>query len=590
MPRVLLHAPEHDREFSLGWLATAWMEALVLHADGDVLGDPVVHTLEQTELIVDAYALYPPGKKTTAATPKRVGRRLYDSVFYSRLKGADKSGMGARFGLFEALGPCRFAGIAEGGEVYRDPYGLGFTYVYAKGEPMGRHVSTPFIRCMATEEEQTGNVYDTIYYNLTSGLLAKAMNRKDDAGFTRVLLPKRGEITPSTASAAAKDGGKETYVDFDETHLYITPVLKRMFNTVTRNLRKRKKLAETWYFESTTMFAEDEGSVAENTIKYAELIQAGRTRQHRAGLLVDWRYGECDDLTDVKKVRAAVEEAAGDLDFIDIDGYVESFFDPRFDPEEQRRYFMNARSSAEHAYIRRDEWVAVGPPMGPSGVPLPLPRFNMRDPIVIGFDGSRRRQRGVTDATALIGCRVRDGFLFELGVWEQPPGPRPKDKEGKDIPWAIPIAAVDKRVRDVMRDYNVVGFYADPAKWESYVAAWEQAFRDKLKVKSSAAHPIEWWMTGGRDKAVHDILVSFEDAVLEHQLWHDGSDALTRHVLNARRKYGKTGYGIGKEHPGSANKIDACVAAVLAYQCRLEALARGFSKPTRPRSAPTKIR
>src|SRR5690606_17002077 len=153
----------------------------------------------------------------------------------------------------EGLGPCRFAGIAEGGEVYKDPWGLGFEYVYAPGEPMGRPVRTPFLRTMATEEDQTGQVYDVIHYNLTEGPLAEAMNRKDDAGITRILLPERGEITPSTASAASKDGGKETFVVFDETHLYITPELRRMYRTVTRNLGKRKKIAGTWYLETTTM-------------------------------------------------------------------------------------------------------------------------------------------------------------------------------------------------------------------------------------------------------------------------------------------------------------------------------------------------
>ena len=48
-----------------------------------------------------------------------------------------------------------------------------------------------------------------------------------------------------------------------------------------------------------------------------------------------------------------------------------------------------------------------------------------REVITLGFDGSRSRARGVTDATALIGCRVSDGHLFEPlphCVWEQPAG------------------------------------------------------------------------------------------------------------------------------------------------------------------------
>lgn len=572
MPRLLVQAPDHDRNFSLGWLAVAWMEALCLHGDGDVLGEPVVHGDESTGLIVDSYALAKP--KTVA--PARVGRRLYDSVFFSRPKGADKSGLGARFGLFEALGPCRFAGIAEGGEVYKDPFGLGFRYEYLPGEPMGRPLSTPFIRCMATEENQTGNVYDNIYYNLTEGPLAEAMARRDDAGLTRVLLPNRGEITPSTASASSKDGGKETFVDFDESHLYNNPELRRMYATTTRNLRKRSKIAETWYLETTTMFAPGEDSVAEATYKLAKLIEEGRTKRSR--LLLDHQWGECDDLSDETKLRAAIRDAYGEaMAWVDEDSTVDEFLDPRKDPEDSRRYFLNAPTSHSSAYLRAEWWAAVGP-----NEDEPFQTVTDRDAITLGFDGSRKRARGVTDATALIGCRVSDGHLFTIRVWEQP-----ANTTGE---WMVPHAEVDAEVAAAFAKYNVVGFFADPAKWESYVAKWEAEYGKKLKARATQANPIEWWMVGGTAKKVHEAIKSFEDAVLEKQLTHDGSSVLTRHVLNARRRYARTGYGIAKEHPESPNKIDACIAAILAYQARLVALSKGADAPRRKRKAPTRIR
>lgn len=156
MPHVTVRAPGHDRSRSLGWLSVAWMEYFVVHGPGDVQGEPVRHGDEYTGFVVDCYAV-----------DDDEGRLLYDSAFFSRPKGCDKSGIGARIGLFEALGPARFAGWAEGGEVYRDPRGLGFEYVYEPGEPMGRPVKVPYLRIMATEEGQTGNVYDTIYFNLT---------------------------------------------------------------------------------------------------------------------------------------------------------------------------------------------------------------------------------------------------------------------------------------------------------------------------------------------------------------------------------------------------------------------------------------
>lgn len=145
MPRDLLLAPAHDRDRSLGWLAVAWMEHFCVHGPGQVVGQPVEMGDEYTYYVVDCYAV--------GDHPSN-NHMLYDSAFLSRPKGCDKSGLGARLALFEAFGPCRFGGWARGGEVYEDPWGLGFRYVYQPGEPMGKHIKSPIIQCMATEEGQ----------------------------------------------------------------------------------------------------------------------------------------------------------------------------------------------------------------------------------------------------------------------------------------------------------------------------------------------------------------------------------------------------------------------------------------------------
>jgi hypothetical protein len=563
VPREVIRAADHDRDLSLGWLALAWMEALVVHGPGDVQGEPVVHGDEMSEFVADCYAL------------GGDGRRRYDSAFYSRPKGGDKSGLGARLCLFEALGPARFDGWAQGGEVYTDPFGLGFSYTYDAGEPMGRPVKVPYIRCMATEEGQTGNVYDTIHFNLTEAPLSQAMGRKDDAGLTRIWLPGGGEITPSTASSSSKDGGKETFVDFDETHLYNTPELRRMYATVTRNLRKRKKIAETWFVETTTMFAAGQESSAEATYHLAEKIREGKAKRQR--LLFDHRWGDCDDLTDEVQLRSAITEAFGDaMAWNDLDGLVNEFFEGRSATKDSRRYFLNSPSSSINAWLMEYEWNARGPGQGGDGAEPPA----KRDVITLGFDGSRKRARGVTDATALIGCRVRDGHVFQLRVWEQP-----DDQED----WQVPVTEVEAEVREAFATYDVVGFYADPAKWETVVAGWEASYGSRLKIKATAQHPIQWWMTGGRASMTVRALEKFESAVLDGELTHDGASALTRHVLNARRIVSTRGIQIGKPNPDSPHKIDAAVAAVLAWQARLDAMAAGLGK-TRSTFVPSRIR
>src|SRR5690606_23195518 len=101
-----------------------------------------------------------------------------------------------------------------------------------------------------------------------------------------------------------------------------------------------------------------------------------------------------------------------------------------------------------------------------------------RDVIVLGFDGSRKRSNAVTDATALIGCRVSDGHLFELGVWEQPTGPAGDN-------WEVPVLEVENAVANAFHRFTVVGFFADPARWGSYLVQWEARYGPKLQVKAS---------------------------------------------------------------------------------------------------------
>jgi hypothetical protein len=189
--------------------------------------------------------------------------------------------------------------------------------------------------------------------------------------------------------------------------------------------------------------------------------------------------------------------------------------------------------------------------------------------IVLGFDGSRSRHYATADATALVGCRVRDGFVFLLGCWEQPPGPVGRD-------WQVPAGDVDRLVRAVFATYDVCGFYCDPSRWESYVAKWEGDFLHRLTVKASAAYPCEWWPT---DRRMARASEQFHAAVIAGELRHDGHPTLARHVLNARRKPTSHGVSVRKEHPASDKKIDAAVAAILAWDARLDALASKYTRP-----------
>ncbi|MCK9921612.1 phage terminase family protein [Frankia sp. AgPm24] len=543
MVRELVRAPGHDRHRALG-VTLAWIEAWCVHGPGDVQGRPLSGPDalplddEFAGLILDCYAL------------DENGRRLYDTAVVSRAKGRAKSELAGFIALAEAFAPVRFAGWAEGGEryVWRD-----WAYEYEPGEPMALPVVHPIIRCLATEETQAGNTYDNIYYNLAEGPLGEDLPT-GAAGLTRVFLPDGGEIIPSTASSAAKDGGKESFAVFDEPHLYTLPDLRRMYTTVDRNLRKRRA-ASPWALLTSTTYQPGEGSTLESLHDRARLTAEGRTREHR--MLFDHREAPPDvDLTDRASLRAALAEVYGPFaPALDLDSIIENeFWNLSKDVQDARRYFLNQPTAAVDAWLSRQEWAACA---------QPEVVVDDSDPLVMFFDGSK-----TDDATGLVGCRMADGHLVVLGCWEKPQGAAGQD-------WQVDRADVDRVVRQAFDRRPVVGFFADLAEFESYVDAWATDFRRELLVDGTGGrrrHPVAFDMRG-RGSEFTEAVERMHTDVRDRELTHDGDSRLARHVLNARRHPNRWGVSISKESRESPKKIDLAVCAAGARMVRRLVLA-----------------
>lgn len=546
MPRELIRAPGHDQARSLGYLGWAWIEHFCVHGPGDVQGmslsPDVAGSLPLDEefggFIVDCYAH--DGK----------GRRHYDAAFISRAKGRAKSELAAFIALFEAFGPCRFAGFAKGGEtfVWRD-----FHYEYSPGEPMGRPVTYPFIRCLATEEGQAGNTYDNIYFNLEEGPLGEDLPSNAN-GLTRVFIPGGGEIRPSTASNSAKDGGKESHVVFDETHLYVTPELRRMYATVSRNMAKRKDAAP-WSLQTSTMYQPGQNSTAERTHERARLIREGRVRESR--LLFDHIEAPPEvDLTNRAAIVKALREVYGPFaDAMDLDGMVDrEFWNVERDIEDTRRYFFNQPTAARDAWTTHAAWKA--------NEVDDLAPLEAGEELALFFDGSKS-----DDSTGLLGVRCSDGAPFLLGAWEKPTD----DADG----WEVPKADVDRVVRRVFKIYKPLAFYADVKEFEQYVDAWGAEFGDRLLIEATpgrSRHAVAWDMRGRvKDftEAAERTLVDINDRAIQH----NGDDRLRRHVLNARRSPNKYGVSISKEGRESPRKIDFAVCLIGARKAWRDLLA-----------------
>lgn len=524
--------PEYPGELpTLGWTVLDWMGEM-LAAPDRAWFEPLVLKPEQAQFVLNFYALDP-----------RTGRRRYRRGVLSRPKGWGKSPILAALACAEALAPV----VPDGWD--------------ANGEPVGRPWSdlrTPWVQIAAVSEDQTKNAWSPLLDMLREGPVLDAYPGLEPME-TFVNLPK-GRIEPVTSSASSREGNRPIFCLLDQTEEWKpSNGGVRLAAVMRRNLGKTNGSS----IEAPNAYVPGDESVAESSAEYWKRIVEGRAKDD--GLLYDHREWPADtDMSDRASLLAGLAVAYGDSaaeagGWVDLERIAAEVWDPATDPQDARRYYGNQITHASDQWITQPEW---------SGCANAAKIVADGDVITLGFDGSRKRNRGVTDATALVGCRVSDGHLFVLGVWEQPDGPVGED-------WSVPVPEVLATVAEAFERFQVVGFFADPAKWEGHVADWEAQWGAGLKVKATVNHPVEWWMTGGRSIMIVRALEKFHSAVVERELTHDGSSVLARHALNARRRASKSGLQIAKEHPDSPRKIDAIVASVLAWQARLDAVAKG---------------
>ena len=501
---------------------------------------PLDLTREQAQFVLNFYALDP-----------GTGRRRYRRGVLSRSKGWGKSPLLAALACAEALGPV----VPDGWDV--------------DGEPVGRPWAasrTPWVQLAAVSEDQTRNAWAPLLEMLRDGPAIDEFPGLTPME-TFVALP-RGRIEFVTSSATSREGNRPVFAVLDQTEEWKPGNGGvRLAATLRRNLGKTGGAS----IESPNAFEPGAGSVAEASAEYFKAIREGRARDD--GLLWDHREAPPEtDMGDRTSLHAGLLYAYGDSaqeagGWVDLERIMAEVWDPATEPQSARMYYLNQVTHASDAWLSQPEWAACSRPdvVVADG-----------DVVTLGFDGSRQRAKGATDATALIGCRVSDGHVFEVGVWEQPQGPT---GEG----WSVPTTEVDAAVRNAFDRFGVVGFYCDPARWEGYVAQWEASYNKQLVVKASRDHPCEWWFTGGRMGQIIRAIDQFHSAVVDNELTHDGGYALTRHVLNARRRTTRSGTTIAKESPDAVRKIDAAVAATLAWQARLDAVASG-AKPRKART------
>jgi phage terminase large subunit-like protein len=371
----------------------------------------------------------------------------------------------------------------------------------------------------------------------------------------------RARIEAVTSSPRAMEGGRPTFVLLNETHHWVDSNQgHEMAAVIERNSTKSADgMSRT--LALTNAYEPGEDSVAERTREAFEAADAGRVTD--TGLFYDSLEAPAEAKLTEEWIIPTLKAVRGDSVWLDLERLKASILDVRNPPSRSRRFWFNQITAAEDAYLAPYEWDAN---------PHEDLELEDGDDIVVFFDGSKS-----DDATGLIGCRIRDGFVKTLGVWQRPAN------WPSDVPYRVPREEVDGVVDQVFARYKPLAFFADPGAgydeadgeryWDGYVDAWAQRYGQRLKLKAVSSghgqHAVMWDMGDRRRQQVFTEAVDrFYRDVLERQVPHDGHKVLRQHVANARRRTNAWGYTIGKEHRESARKIDLAVCAIGARMLR----------------------
>lgn len=248
----------------------------------------------------------------------------------------------------------------------------------------------------------------------------------------------------------------------------------------------------------------------------------------------EWALSKDDDLDDMQVVKQA-----NPASWQTLEALAARHDSPSMLAWQWARFACGLWVGAEAWWIAGEDW----------GRLTSQERMEPGDRITLGFDGSR-----TGDATALIACRLSDGLLEPLRVWEAPAG---------RADWEVPGNEVDAVLAGAMERYRVIRGYFDPPLWRTEIDAWSREFGERVIVRFETA----------RSK-MQGAVERFRTDVMAGRLSHSGDEVLTRHVLNAQMREARGGgYWLTKDQPGSVHKIDAAVAAVLAYEARADVLA-----------------
>lgn len=510
-------------ELTLGWQALAWTAEWLQHEDDT----PWRYTAEQARLLLWWYAI------------DEVGRFIYRDGVLQRLKGWGKDPFAATLSAIEFVGPCRFS------------------HFDAEGGPVARSNPQAWIQIAAVSKDQTRSTM-TIFPSLfTKAALAEF---GIDLG-KEIIYAESGKrrIEAVTSSPRALEGTRASLVIRNETHHWLqNNEGHEMDRVISRNAVKSKGAAART-LSITNAYEPSEDSVAQRA------REAYEEQGESLGLLYDSLEAPPEASLNAHDAPAVIAAVRGDSVWLDIQNIVNEIGDLRNAPSMSRRWWYNQVVAAEDAWIDPKDFDQC---LAGDQVPPLVPG----EEVALFLDCSKS-----DDATGLVACRLSDGLVHVVQMWQRPPKGRP-GYEG----YTIPRHAVDNAVASAFENYRVCAFFGDPGHlledesqeryWDGFFDGWHRAYSKQLEVwakPGADGHACMWDMTSSRRSEQFTAAAErCEQEINEHVLLHDGDHRLRAHARNCKRYPNKWGVSVWKGHRESQRKIDLAVCMIGARMVR----------------------
>lgn len=424
---------------------------------------------------------------------------------------------------------------------------------------MGRIHPAPWIQIAAVSKDQVRNTMTLFPQILTK----RALQAFNIALGKEIIYSDhgRGRIEAVTSSPRALEGGRPTLVVLNESHHWLgNNEGHEMASVIDRNSTKSPD-GSSRSLAITNAYEPSEDSVAQRTREAWEEAEAAG---HAHGIMYDSVEAPPDAPLTAEAAPAVIEAVRGDAYWLSTERIVAAILDRRNPPSRSRRFWYNQIVAAEDAWITPQDFDLCE--AGDDVLPLAP-----RDEVVLFADMSKS-----DDATGVVACRLLDGLVATLGMWQRPPGMR---GDG----WVAPRSSVDAVVDSAFDTYQVVAFFGDPSHtledetqeryWDGLFDEWHRRYADKLELWASPGkhlgHSVMWDMSSPQRSAQFTAAAErCATEIGEHTLLHDGDGRLRAHARNARRYPNRYGVSLWKGHRESKRKVDLAVCMVGARMVR----------------------